>query len=205
MKTRSLLFAVPITISMLAVAPLSAEAACWVWKPCAKGYEYGGGGPGMTESQSALAPYPSDLPPLPPDGSERESQRVLSPYPPDGSARPGGAAAATAPAGAPVKLTPSKKPAAPKAPAVAAARPAPAPTQAKAMSPPSSPPPPAQAKATQLPASPPAQAKAVPPPAKPQSTPAKEPPLSAPQPAQASPPSDMMSVPGIATIKVIPE
>jgi hypothetical protein len=45
----------------------------------------------------------------------------------------------------------------------------------------------------------------VPPPAKPQSTPAKEPPLSAPQPAQASPPSDMMSVPGIATIKVIPE
>lgn len=188
MKTRSLILTVPVALSMLAVAPLSAEAACWVWKPCANGYDAGGAG--LTESQTVLAPHPSELPPLPPDGSVRESQRVLAPYPRDGSVRPGGATAATSPAGAAVKLTPPKKPAAPKPPA-AAAKPS-VPAQAKAA------PPPAPQPAV-------AHAKAVPPPAPKQPTPAKAPPQPAPQPPQAASPADTMSVPGIATVKVIPE
>jgi hypothetical protein len=82
MNMRSLLLTVPVTISMLAVAPLSAEAACWIWKPCANNYDAGG----PTESQSVL-------PPMPPEGSVplgdagRESQKVLAPYPSGGPLR----------------------------------------------------------------------------------------------------------------------
>ena len=122
MKTR-LLLTVSIAVSMLAVAPFSAKAACWVWKPCANG------GLGLTESQSVL-PLP-DLPPLPPDGSLRESQRVLPPLPPAGTA-------STAPAGAPQKLTPPKNPvaeASPPAPAQAKAAPPPAPAPAPGTAP----------------------------------------------------------------------
>ena len=117
MKTR-LLVTVSIAVSMLAVAPLSAKAACWIWKPCAKGNDYGGSG--MPESQSVLPP---DLPPLPPDGSVPESKRVLPPLPPAGTA-------STAPAGLPQKLTPPKNPvagASPPDPAQPEAAPAAAP------------------------------------------------------------------------------
>jgi hypothetical protein len=127
MKAR-LLLTVSIA-SMLAVAPLSAKAACWVWKPCANG--------GMTESQGVL-PQP-DLPPLPSDGSVRESQRVLPPIPPDGSLPesqrvlaplPPAGTASTAPAGAPQQLIPPTPAAeaSPPAPAQVKAAPARTPT-----------------------------------------------------------------------------
>lgn len=120
--TTRLLLTVSIAL-MLAVAPLSAKAACWVWKPCANG--------GMTESQSVLPP--PDLPPLPSDGSVRESQRVLPALPPDGSLPesqrvlpplPPAGTASTAPAGGPQQLTPPKTPVAQETP--------PAPAQVKA-------------------------------------------------------------------------
>lgn len=125
--TTRLLLTVSIT-SMLAVAPLSANAACWVWKPCANG--------GMTESQSVLPP---DLPPLPSDGSVRESQRVLPALLPDGSLPesqrvlpplPPAGTASTAPAGAPQQLIPPTPAAeaSPPAPAQVKAAPARAPT-----------------------------------------------------------------------------
>jgi hypothetical protein len=181
MNTRSLLLTVPVTISMLAAAPLSAEAACWVWKPCAN--EYDSGGPGPTESQAVLPPLPADGW-VPPGAPPRESQKVLAPYAPDV------ATASTDPTAAPAKLTP-KKPAAPPKPAVAAKPQPPAPAQAKAAPPPRPAPPPAQAKAAPPPAPPPApaQAKAAPPPAPPPApVQAKAPPAPPPAQAKAAPP-----------------
>ena len=80
MNTRSLLLTVPVTISMLTVAPLSAEAACWVWKPCANGYGAGG----LTNPR----PYCRHCRRMgrcrrAPRGA---TQKVLAPYPPDGTA-----------------------------------------------------------------------------------------------------------------------
>jgi hypothetical protein len=135
----------------------------------------GYGASGLTESQAVLPELPPDLPELPPDGT----------LPPGATSAPPPSSASTEPGGAPEKLTPPKKP-------VAAAKP-------KA---PAAPPAPAQAKAAPPPAAPapaPAQAQAAPP-----APPAAPPPAQ----AQAAPPADAaapMNVPGVATIKVIPE
>ena len=202
MKAKSLLLTVPLAVSALLSLSLPANAVCWSWKPCAD-YQggYGYGAP-PTEFQSFL-------PPLPPG---RSAPRVS-----DRTARCDGSANSS---GAPEKLTPKK----PEATAKAAPAPAkPKPAQAKAVPPPAPAPVPAQAKAVPppqpAPAPVPAQAKAVPPPA-PAPVPAqvKAQPAPAPQPApvQAAKPAPppaaapasapgMTTVPGTATMQVIPE
>jgi hypothetical protein len=208
MKAKSLLLTVPLAVTALLSLSLPANAVCWSWKPCAD-YQggYGYGAP-PTESQSVL-------PPLPPGGAP----------PPGSQSGQQGATAAPAPAGAPENLKPKKPEATAKAtPAAVSAKPkpkpAPAPAQAKAVPAPA--PVPAQAKAVPPPAPAPqpapvpAQAKAVPPPApapvpaqaKAQPAPAPQPaPVQAakPAPAPAADPAGMSTVPGTATMQVIPE
>jgi outer membrane biosynthesis protein TonB len=203
MKAKSLLLTVPLAVSALLLLSLPANAVCWSWKPCAdyRG-DFGYGAP-PTESQSVLPPLAPGS--APPPGSQTGQQ---------------GATAAPTPSGAPEKLTPKK----PEATAKAAPAPAkPKPAQAKAVPPPAPAPVPAQAKAVPppqpAPAPVPAQAKAVPPPA-PAPVPAqvKAQPAPPPQPApvQAAKPAPppaaapasapgMTTVPGTATMQVIPE
>jgi outer membrane biosynthesis protein TonB len=207
MKAKSLLLTVPLAVSALLSLSLPANAVCWSWKPCAD-YQggYGYGAP-PTESQSVLPPLAPGS--APPPGSQAGQQ---------------GATGTPSPAGAPEKLTPKKPEATAKAapaPAPAKPKPAPAPAQAKAAPPPA--PAPVQAKAAPMPqpAPVPAQAKAVPPPApQPQPAPAPVPAQAkaapAPAPAQAAKPAPapaaapasapgMTTVPGTATMQVIPE
>ena len=183
---------------------LPANAVCWSWKPCAD-YQggYGYGAP-PTESQSVLPPLAPGS--APPPGSQAGQQ---------------GATAAPTPGGAPEKLTPKKPEATAKAaPAPAKPKPKPAPAEAKAVPPPAPAPAPAQAKAVPPPPPQPvpAQAKAVPPPApvpQPVPAPVKAQPAPAPQPAPvqaakpapapAADPAGMSTVPGTATMQVIPE
>jgi len=51
--------AFPTVFAMMALAIIAsspAEAACWIWKPCAKSLEYGGGG--QTPAPGSDAPLP---------------------------------------------------------------------------------------------------------------------------------------------------
>src|SRR6476660_624231 len=184
MKAKSLLLTVPLAVSALLPLSLPANAVCWSWKPCAD-YQggYGYGAP-PTESQSFL-------PPLPPGGAP----------PPGSQTGQQGATAAPTPSGAPEKLTPKN----PEATAKAAPAPAkPKSAQAKAVPPPAPAPVPAQAKAVPppqpAPAPVPAQVKAQPAPA-PQPAPAQ---AAKPAPPPAAAPG-MTTVPGTATMQVIPE
>ena len=96
MKAKSVLLTVPLAMSALTFLTLPANAVCWSWKPCADLQGYGYGAP--TESQAVL-------PPLPADGSVPPGSTAA----PGGAP---GATAAPGPAGAPEQLKPAKKPAA---------------------------------------------------------------------------------------------
>jgi hypothetical protein len=38
MRARGFLLAVPLAVAVASFATLPADAACWVWKPCANGF-----------------------------------------------------------------------------------------------------------------------------------------------------------------------
>ena len=220
MKAKSVLLTVPLAMSALTFLTLPANAVCWSWKPCADYQGYGYGAP--TESQAVLATIAGRRQCA--SGLDRRSGRSARRHGGAGSSRVSGTAeacqeasgdgdrGATTCAGGEAEAKAGSSAGTGRS---AAPPPAPAPAQVKAAPPPAPARVPVQQAVPQPPPAPmPAQAKAAPPPppalvpaqaqAVPQPAPAPKP-----APAQAAAPGTapvmMQTVPGTATMQVIPE
>jgi hypothetical protein len=226
-KTKSLLLTVPLAVVALTFLALPAEAVCWAWESCAKDWFGNAASPSQLPPDGTLPPRSTTQSPtgihgatsapgpvgprekLTPAKKPKATTKVAPPAVPPSKPEP---APSQVQAPAPAPATPAPTQSQVQAPAPAPATPAPKQSQVQAPAP--APPTPAQTTASP---SVPAQAKVTAPPAqeKANSQPAPQPPVPqakpqqapsqavAPAPAPASAPTT--TVPGTATMQVIPE